>query len=212
MKYRKYILFISIIILILIYAFNQMNNQNIPESKSNTQDLEEAIIDIQERNDIEKIKIDFSKYTRPSDDKIKENLTNLQYEVTQKEGTEKPFDNEYYDNYELGLYVDIVTGEPLFFSTDKYKSDTGWPSFTKPINLDVITFHEDNKLLTTRIEVKSKVGKSHLGHVFNDGPVAEGGLRYCLNSSALKFIPYDKMKISGYKELIAPLNKLNSMN
>ncbi|MGM0379226.1 MAG: peptide-methionine (R)-S-oxide reductase MsrB [Bacillota bacterium] len=212
MKYSKYILVILIIIIILFYAFNQMNTKNISESKSNTQDSEENIIDVQERSDIEKIEIDFSKYTKPSDDIIKENLTDLQYKVTQKEGTEKPFDNKYYDNYELGIYVDIVTGEPLFFSTDKYKSDTGWPSFTKPISLDVITFHEDNKLLSTRIEVKSKVGKSHLGHVFNDGPIDDGGLRYCLNSSALKFIPYDKMKISGYKELIEPLDKLNSIN
>lgn len=139
-----------------------------------------------------------SKYERPSDQEIKEMLSSLQYKVTQKDGTEKPFDNEYWDNNEVGLYVDVVTGEPLFSSKDKYKSGTGWPSFTQPIRESVIMTLEDKKLFSTRTEVRSLVGDSHLGHVFPDGPVDKGGLRYCLNSAALKFIPLDALEDMGY--------------
>jgi len=142
-----------------------------------------------------------SKYTKPSDEEIKEMLTKLQYKVTQNGGTESPFDNEYWDNKEAGLYVDIVTGEPLFSSKDKYKSGTGWPSFTQPISESVIIELEDNTLFSKRIEVKSRLGDSHLGHVFNDGPKDKGGLRYCLNSASLKFIPLDEMDEMGYGHL-----------
>lgn len=210
MKNKSRFIVFALIILLMIYGINQMNSQSTPEITPMTDTSEEQVIDVQERDDLEKITIDQSKYTKPSDDIIRENLTDLQYKVTQEEGTEKAFDNEYWDNYELGIYVDIVTGEPLFFSTDQYKSGTGWPSFTKPITLDVVIFHEDNKLLATRVEVKSRVGASHLGHVFNDGPVEDGGLRYCLNSAALKFIPYDAMETSGYERLMEPLKVLNS--
>jgi peptide methionine sulfoxide reductase msrA/msrB len=210
MKYRNRIIVVTIIVLLLIYGINQMNSQSTPEITPVTDTTETEVIDVQERDDIEKIIVDSSQYTKPSDDTIRESLTDLQYKVTQEEGTEKAFDNEYWDNYELGIYVDIVTGEPLFFSTDQYKSGTGWPSFTKPINLDVVTFHEDNKLLATRVEVKSRVGDSHLGHVFNDGPVEDGGLRYCMNSAALKFIPYEEMEAFGYEALMRPLEMLNS--
>ena len=212
MKYKNRIIVVTLIILLLIYGINQMNSQSTPEINPVTDTSETEVIDVQERDDLEKIIIDPSQYTKPSDDTIRENLTDLQYKVTQEEGTEKAFDNEYWDNYELGIYVDIVTGEPLFFSTDQYKSGTGWPSFTKPITLDVVTFHEDNKLLATRVEVRSRVGDSHLGHVFNDGPVDDGGLRYCMNSAALKFIPYEEMKTSGYEELMNPLEKLSLSN
>lgn len=142
-----------------------------------------------------------SKYTKPSDEVIKEMLTKLQYDVTQKGKTESPFNNEYWDNEEAGIYVDIVTGEPLFSSKDKYKSGTGWPSFTKPIFESAIKKVEDRKLFTVRTEVKSVIGDSHLGHVFDDGPADKGGLRYCLNSASLRFIPLDDMDNMGYGQL-----------
>ena len=212
MKYKNRIIVITLIILLLIYGINQMNSQSTPDIEPMTDTSETEIIDVQERDDLEKIVIDASQYSKPSDEIIREQLTDLQYKVTQEDGTEKAFDNEYWDNYELGIYVDIVTGEPLFFSTDQYKSGTGWPSFTKPINLDIVTFHEDNKLLATRVEVRSRIGDSHLGHVFNDGPIEDGGLRYCMNSAALKFISYEEMEASGYGFLLNALESLESNN
>ena len=135
---------------------------------------------------------------------IKKNsgLTELQYHVVKENGTEPPFKNEYWDNHAGGIYVDIVSGEALFSSKDKYESGTGWPSFTKPISNDAVTLHEDNTLFTKRTEVRSKIADSHLGHVFDDGPQDKGGKRWCMNSAALKFIPKDKMKEMGYGEYL----------
>ncbi|MDQ1331072.1 MAG: peptide methionine sulfoxide reductase msrA/msrB [Thermodesulfobacteriota bacterium] len=137
------------------------------------------------------------KYTRPGDEALRRKLTPLQYKVTQEEGTEPPFHNEYWDNKRHGIYVDIVSGEPLFSSIDKYDSGTGWPSFTKPLAPENIVEKIDKGLFMTRTEVRSKNGDSHLGHVFPDGP-KPAGLRYCLNSASLRFIPKEDLAKEGY--------------
>ncbi|GHH98078.1 peptide-methionine (R)-S-oxide reductase MsrB [Neobacillus kokaensis] len=142
--------------------------------------------------------IDPKNYPKPSDQEIKEKLTDIQYEVTQGEETEVAFTNEYWDNYEPGIYVDVVTGEPLFSSVDKYDSGCGWPSFTKPIEPGVIKTFKDTSFNMVRTEVRSRSGNSHLGHVFDDGPKDKGGLRYCINSAAIKFIPKAEMNKLGY--------------
>ncbi|KMZ50781.1 peptide methionine sulfoxide reductase [Helicobacter pylori] len=151
--------------------------------------------------------VDDDKYTKPSDEVLKKKLTKLQYEVTQNKHTEKPFENEYYNKEEEGIYVDITTGEPLFSSADKYDSGCGWPSFSKPINKDVVKYEDDESLNRKRIEVLSRIGKAHLGHVFNDGPKELGGLRYCINSAALRFIPLKDMEKEGYGEFIPYIKK-----
>lgn len=125
-------------------------------------------------------------------------LTPIQEKVTRHNGTEPPFRNEYWDNHEEGIYVDVISGEPLFSSTDKFDSGTGWPSFTKPIKEDEIVEVKDSTLGMVRTEVRSKDADSHLGHVFPDGPRDKGGLRYCINSASLRFIPKDKMEAEGY--------------
>lgn len=141
-----------------------------------------------------------NKFGKVSNEEIKEKLTELQYRVTQEAATEMPFTSEYDDFYEKGLYVDIVTGQPLFVSTDKFDAGCGWPSFSKPIEKDALSYFEDDTLSRKRIEVVSKSGDSHLGHVFNDGPKEAGGLRYCINGASLRFIPYEEMDKEGYSE------------
>ena len=125
-------------------------------------------------------------------------LTPQQFHITQEEGTEPAFRNEYWNNHEPGIYVDVVSGQPLFSSTDKYDSRSGWPSFTRPIDAAAVTEHTDKSLWMTRTEVRSSGADSHLGHVFDDGPVEAGGLRYCMNSAAMRFIPVDRLEEEGY--------------
>jgi methionine-R-sulfoxide reductase len=141
-------------------------------------------------------------YTKPSDTEIRQRLTSQQYEVTQHEGTERPFSNEYWNNKKAGIYVDIVSGEPLFSSLDKYDSGTGWPSFTQPLESENVVERTDYKLFMPRTEVRSKHANSHLGHVFDDGP-APTGLRYCMNSASMRFIPVEKLEEEGYGEYLS---------
>ena len=142
--------------------------------------------------------IDENKYAKLSDNELKSKLTEKQYKVTQLGDTERAFNNEYWDFFEPGIYVDITTGEPLFSSKDKFNSQCGWPSFSKQIVPEVVNYHRDNSFNMERVEVVSRVGKAHLGHVFDDGPREFGGLRYCINSAAIEFIPLKNMEEKGY--------------
>lgn len=143
-----------------------------------------------------------NKYGRPSGEEIRGSLSEIEYEVTQKSATERPYSHEYNDKFEDGIYVDIVSGEPLFSSKAKYDAGCGWPSFTRPIAEEYIEEKIDTSNYMVRTEVRSRYGDSHLGHVFPDGPKEEGGLRYCINGAALRFVPREKMEAEGYGEYL----------
>ena len=145
-------------------------------------------------------------FSKPSDNELKNSLTELQYEVTQKEGTEPAFNNEYWDNKKQGIYVDVVSGEPLFSSLDKFKSGTGWPSFTRPLVDKNMVTKTDAGFFMKRTEVRSAIAGSHLGHLFEDGP-APTGLRYCINSASLRFIPVENLKEEGYEAYVSLFGK-----
>ena len=150
---------------------------------------------------------DCSCFQKPTTEELRQILSEEQFRVTQAEGTERPFHNPYWNNHAEGIYVDVVSGEPLFSSRDKFDSGTGWPSFSRPLVADNITCREDRSLLSVRTEVRSKHAGSHLGHVFNDGP-APTGKRYCINSAAIRFVPMETLAEAGYEEFIAEFQLL----
>ena len=154
-------------------------------------------------NDAYQPLVDPGQYEKPSENALKENLSEEAYQVTQHAATERPFHNEYFATFEEGIYVDVTTGEPLFFASDKFDSGCGWPSFTRPIAKDVIKYYQDKSHGMERIEVRSRSGNAHLGHVFTDGPQDQGGLRYCINSAALRFIKKEDMEQAGYGYLLS---------
>lgn len=145
-------------------------------------------------------------FVKPSEKELKTKLTSIQFEVTQHNDTETPFKNEFWNNHEAGIYVDVVSGEPLFSSLDKFESGTGWPSFTQPLTKENVKEEKDTSFFTKRTEVRSKLANSHLGHVFDDGPNPTGQ-RYCINSASLRFIPKGKLKAEGYAEFLPLFDK-----
>lgn len=147
-------------------------------------------------------------FKKPSEAELQQKLTPMQFNVTQNAATEPPFRNEFWNNHEPGIYVDVVSGEPLFSSLDKFDSGCGWPSFTTPLEQKEIVEHTDTSFGMSRTEVRSKAADSHLGHVFDDGPRDKGGLRYCINSASLRFIPLDKMDAEGYGKYLEPFVKV----
>ena len=151
----------------------------------------------------EEIKINPEEFEKKSKDELKKELSDLEYAVTMESATESPYTGQYWDSFEEGIYVDITTGEPLFSSKDKFRSQCGWPSFSKPIEKEVTRYYKDNSHFVERIEVRSRVGDAHLGHVFPDGPTELGGLRYCINSASIRFIKKEDLEKEGYADLLS---------
>ena len=151
----------------------------------------------------EEIKINPEEFERKSKDELKKELSDLEYAVTMESATESPYTGQYWDSFEEGIYVDITTGEPLFSSKDKFRSQCGWPSFSKQIEKEVTRYYKDNSHYVERIEVRSRVGDAHLGHVFPDGPTELGGLRYCINSASIRFIKKEDLVKEGYADLLS---------